>query len=316
MSSLVLGLVACSTEEPDPMADVPAFPVDAPVVTVLEQGENPQLLEYTYASFESPEANWHTTLEVAGGIDQAVAAEGENVDPEAPAGGDVMTTTLPVTITFPAGPAPEEAADSTRSVRITAGAGKHSDLALGQEVAANEGFMLSWWGDDTGAIDAVKLLPPEESPEAGRQVVEQALLSVMSANVVFPAEPIGVGGSWSVEARTTGDTSMIRTTTYTVRDITDGPDTAVSLDVKVDERPAQQPLRIDNQVAGALDGQTLQVENTSATSDGELTVELNYPLPTSGNVASTTRLTYSGGEGSSFRIVQDVTSGVTFKKEG
>lgn len=119
-----------------------------------------------------------------------------------------------------------------------------------------------------------------------------------------------------MEARTTGDTSMIRTTTYTVRDITDGPDTAVSLDVKVDERPAQQPLRIDNQVAGALDGQTLQVENTSTTSDGELTVELNYPLPTSGNVASTTRLTYSGGEGSSFRIVQDVTSGVTFKKEG
>ena len=76
------------------MADVPAFPVDAPVVTVLEQGENPQLLEYTYASFESPEANWHTTLEVAGGIDQAVAAEGENVDPEAPAGGAVYGSPL------------------------------------------------------------------------------------------------------------------------------------------------------------------------------------------------------------------------------
>lgn len=304
------GLTACSQPAPDPLESVPAFPVDAAAVSVIEQGENPQVLSYRDVGLESLAEAWGTQVEVAGGIAQAVVPEGDPaLDATAPAGGDVMETTLPLTVTFgPAGAPGEGEADAARVVELTTTGGGHTDLDLGQEVRANEGFIIRWRAGTDGQPHTVKLLPPVDSPEAGRQVVERALLAVMSTVVVFPTEPVGVGGSWNVATRVMGDATIARTTTYTVRSI-EGD--VVELDVEVTEEPTQSTLRIDNEVAGELDGQTLTVAGTSTTSDGALTVDLTKPLPVAGRVAATTRLVYAG-EGSPFRIIQDVTNAVTF----
>lgn len=281
-----LSLASCA--EPDPFEGIPEFDVDTPAVTVVEQGADPRELRYG----DADNANeWATTVEVAGGLAQDVA-EGEDYGREAPAGGDVAATTLPLTVTV-------SDADGERVVDLRAGAGRHSDLALGQDVAANEGFAMRWRAADTGAVRTVQLLPPAESPEPGRQAVEAALLNVMSTVVVFPEEPVGVGGSWSVTTRVTGDATMQRTTTYTVAAI-DGD--VVELEVEVGERASQSTL------------EGLRVEHTATTSDSRLTVDLARPLPTDGRIAATTRLVYAGND-SDIRIIQDVTSAVTYGKE-
>lgn len=306
---MTLGLGACAGE-PDPLEGIPSFPVDAARVSVVEAGDNPQVLSYRDASAGSDA--WETGVEVAGGIAQSVADGVDAVDPVAPAGGDVMTTTLPLTVTAAtAGEPGEGEAAAARTVTLTTRGGEHSELQLGLEVADNEGFVMRWRAAESGQVQTVKMLPPVDSPEAGREVVERSLLQVMSTVVVFPAEPVGVGGSWTVESRVTGDATMLRTTTYTVTSI-DGD--VVELDVDVEERPTQASLRIDNSAAGALDGQSLNVASTSTTSDGHVTVNLTKPLPTAGRVAATTRLIYAG-ESAKFSVVQDVTSAVTFGKE-
>lgn len=309
-SAVVLG--ACSNAEPDPFEGIPAFAVDTPVIEVLERGENPRQLRYTDAASTSgaqDDAAWTLDVTVANGVDQAVASAKDDVALDAPAGGDVLETTLPLTVSVAgAGEPGAGETEAARAVTIQAGAGKASDLALGQQIASAEGFLMRWRAAETGLVSSVQLFAPQDSPERGRQAVEQALLAVMSSAVVFPEEPIGIGGSWAVRGRATGDTTMQRTTTYTVTGI-DGD--RVELDVDVEEQPAQDTLRIDNQAAGGLDGQTLSVQHASTTSDGALSVDLAHPLPVAGRSAATTRLIYAG-DGADFRVVQDITHAVTY----
>lgn len=306
-----LGLSACATGGSDPLDGIPSFPVDAARVRVVEPGDDPQVLTYHDAGDGKAEP-WETSVEIAGGISQSVADGSETVDPTAPAGGDVMTTKLPLTVVAEAAGDPGEGeSEAARAVTLTTRGGEHSELQLGLEVADNEGFIMRWRAAESGQVQTVKMLPPVDSPEAGREVVERSLLQVMSTVVVFPTEPVGVGGSWTVESRVTGDATMLRTTTYTVAGINGD---AVELEVDVDERPTQASLRIDNSAAGDLDGQSLNVASTSTTSQGHLTVDLTKPLPTAGRVAATTRLIYAG-DAAKFSVVQDITSAVTFGKE-
>lgn len=304
-----LALAGCSRAEPDPVADVPAFAVDSPAVTLVTPGDNPRVLEYAdHAGDNGDEGPWGTTAAVYGGIDQSVH-NASGLSPDAPAGGDVNRVTLPLSVTFGPAPAPGDGENpADRRVDLTVGPGTHSDLALGQEVATAEGFLMSWRAASSGRVDTLKLLAPPESSTTGRSIVESSLLSLMSASVVFPAEPVGVGGVWTVSSRVTGDTSMLRTTTYTV---TGAEGDTVSLDVSVEERPTQPELTIDNEIAGDLDGATLTVENSSTTSEGSLTVDLRRPLPVSGRVSATTRVIYAGPRPEA-RVVQDITSAVEF----
>ncbi|WP_143341164.1 oxidoreductase [Corynebacterium bouchesdurhonense] len=297
-------VTACAAGEDDPLAGVPAFPVDAPKVSLLSAGENPRPLRYTDAA-----EPYDTVVTVSSGIAQSAA--GPDVDPAAPAGGDVEEVTLPLAVApADAGEPGSGEAPAARQVELQVGTPTHSDLAFNEELASAEDFLMRWRAAETGLISSVKMLAPEGSTEDGRRVVERSLLSLMSAAVVFPDAPVGVGGSWSVEGRVTGSASMVRTTTYTITAI-DGD--RVDLRAEVSERPTEQTLSIDNPAAGDLNGQTLRVESTATTSDAELTVDLARPLPVAGRVAATTRLVYAG-EGD-VRIVQDVTSAVTYGKE-
>lgn len=308
-SLLVFPLAACGSEEFDPLETIPAFALDTPAVEVVETGERPQLLQFKDAAVDSAEP-WETTVEVATGLEQDVVPA-EQVDElgQAPAGGNVDTVTLPLTVT--AGPAAEPGEGETpaaRAVEVTVGTATHSDLSRNEELASAKDFLMRWRAAESGAISTLKLLAPGDSTEAGREAVERSLLLLASTNVVLPKDPVGVGGSWTVRNRITGASNMLRTSTYTVTAI-DGD--RVELDVSVEERPTQQSLSIDNEVAGELDGSSLDVETTSTTSQGSITLDLTRPLPVAGQVAATTRLVYSGTEGG-FKVVQDVTEALTY----
>lgn len=294
-----LSVTACGA--PDELEGVPSFPVDAAEVRVIEAGSDPRVLAY----HDAADAAWDTGVVVSGGVAQAAApSDDAEFNPTAPAGGDVMETTLDLTVTARPG------AEAAREVELVTRGGSHTDLALGQDVDANQGFLMRWLVADNGAVQSLKMLPAVDSPEEGREVVERGLLSVMSSTVVFPTDPVGIGGQWTVTSRVTGDAAMVRTTTYTVREISGDQ---VHLDVDIEETPTQQDLRIDNAVAGELNGTVLTVASTSTTSQGDLTVDLSKPLPVNGQIAATTRLVYAG-EGTQFRIVQDVTNAVTYGK--
>lgn len=310
-SLLVFPLAACGGEEFDPLETIPAFALDTPAVEVVEVGERPQLLQFKDAAADKAEP-WETTVEVATGLEQDVVPN-EQVEElgQAPAGGNVDTVTLPLTVN--AAPADEPGEGETpaaRAVELTVGTATHSDLSRNEELASAKDFLLRWRAAESGAISTLKLLAPGDSTEAGREAVERSLLLLASTNVVLPKDPVGVGGSWTVRNRITGASNMLRTSTYTVTAI-DGD--RVELDVSVEERPTQQSLSIDNEVAGELDGSSLDVETTSTTSQGSITLDLTRPLPVAGQVAATTRLVYSGTEGTSgFKVVQDVTEALTY----
>lgn len=306
-------LSACSGADSDPLETIPAFALDTPAVEVTEAGERPQLLEYTDTSAGEDAAAWETTVEVSTGLDQDVLpADHVDEHSQAPAGGNVDTVTLPLQVaSSPAAEPGEGESPAAREVEFTVGTATHSDLDRNEELASAEDFLMRWRAAETGAISTLKLLAPGDSTEAGRETVERSLLLLASANVVLPKEPVGVGGSWTVRNRITGASNMLRTSTYTVTAI-DGD--RVELDVDVEERPTQQSLSIDNEVAGELNGSSLDVETTSTTSQGSITLDLTRPLPVAGQVASTTRLVYSGagGTSSSFKVVQDVTEALTY----
>ena len=101
-AGLALTLTACSPSDDDPVAGVPAFPIDAPSVTLLNPGDNPQEVRYF------PDGEWDTTVAVSAGVDQHVAKSGDSTATEAPAGGDVDTTTLPLAAESTEAPAPED----------------------------------------------------------------------------------------------------------------------------------------------------------------------------------------------------------------
>lgn len=306
-AGLVFPLAACSSES-DPFDGIPAFPVDAPEVTVLNEGENPVRLAYRDQG-NADGGEWSTTVAVSTGVDQHTEAPGTAVDPHAPAGGDLDTTTLPLSVTSGTAPAPGDGEqDAARQVDFTVGSGKHSDLAVGQDVAATEGFLMRWRTGEDGTVSTLKLSSPADAPERGRQAVEPTLLALVTNAVVFPQQPVGVGAVWTVASRVVGDATLQRTTTYTVTAI-DGD--SVSLDVSVAEQPSQRSLRIDAQAAGALDGSDVEVESAETTSQGSVVVDLAHPLPVSGQVAATTRLVYSGGDGKA-RVVQDTTRAVQY----
>lgn len=301
---LALTLASCATED-DTFEGIPAFPVDEPDIEVLHQGDDARQLEYSDAA-EEP---WSTTVSVAAGVDQATAGADVEVDPEAPAGGDVLTTTLPLNVTVQAAPAPGEGElEADRQIDFEVGAGKHSDLEIGADVASAEGFLMRWRAATSGEISTLQLLAPPDAAARGLQIVEPSLLSLVTANVIFPSEPMGAGGSWRVKNRVAGDATMVRTTTYTVASI-EGD--TVTLDVDVEEKPADNSLKIDTEAAGELDGADVEVESTSTTSEGQIVVDLGKPLPVSGQVAATTRLIYSGGAGQA-KVVQDITHAVTY----
>lgn len=281
--SLSLGALSACAEQ-DPIDEVPAFDVETASVQLIDAGSgDKRQLSYTGAEQD-------TGVEVSYGIGQdAVAAD--KVSPEAPAGGDVEQVTLPLTVTAVEG----------GGFDATVGTPKHSNLDLGKEALTAEGFRMRWTADARGMVSDVKLLPPDGSSDDGRAVVERAMLQILGTQPVFPTEEVGEGATWTVTSRTTGETNMKRTSTYTV-DTIDGD--MVTLSLEIADEPTQKELDLEG-------AEKLTAEEWTTTSEATITVDLTKPIPVGGQNAATTRIVYSGPN-PDFKVVQDVTTATTY----
>ncbi|WP_245533818.1 oxidoreductase [Corynebacterium lubricantis] len=311
--SSALVLAACS-QEPDPLAEVPAFSVDVARVNIVEVGTNPQVLRYSDLPADGAEEGAEATtqqytLDIADGFDQAVVASSA-LDTQAPADFGFEPTEFRLSAQTTPAPAPgEEEIDATRKVDFTLDGTTAQAPRIQEDLDTANGFLMSWRATDPGRVSTLKLLSPDESEDEGRAAAEAGMLTVLTSNVIFPTEEIGEGGSWTVESRVTGDTTMLRTTTYTVTALSAD---SVDLDVSIEERPAQATLNFDETTNPELAGQSLKVESSNTSSEGSLTVDFDSPIPVAGGITSTTRVVYAGDQ-ADFRIVQDQGASIQYQ---
>lgn len=196
-------------------------------------------------------------------------------------------------------------ATEQRKVTLTVGTPTYSDTTLNDELATAQGFAVSWEGDDTGRIHTLVFSAPDEATDTARAATERFLQHVINLPVVFPGEDIGTGAKWKVESRVSGASTLLQTTTYTVKSIADS---VVELDVQVEQRPAVSKLSItgaDGQPTGDL-----QVLDSTTNSKGTIKVDLKKPLP-EGDVQFTTTVEYGGD--SDVTVTQKATTRIQFQ---
>lgn len=311
LSSALL-LASCSSE-PDPLAEVPAFPVDVARVEVVDTGENPRVLRYDdivdlEAEGAPEEAATPHAVDIATGFEQSVVST-DALEEEAPEDLELEPTTFNLDVLTTAAPeAGEDELEASRRVDFTLTGSEAPTPREQEDLDTVKDFKMSWRGTDQGRVSTIKLLSPDESEDEARAAAESSLLRVLSSNVIFPTEEIGEGGSWTVESRVTGDATMLRTTTYTVTSLNDE---AVELDISIEERPAQAELNFDEQAAPDLAGESLNVESSNTHSEGSITVEFDSAIPVDGEITNTTRVVYAGSD-DDFRVVQDQGSLISY----
>lgn len=324
-TATALTLAGCSEagEEAGPEVEsAVGLPVDPARVTVQSTGTGPgQVLAFrdagdTEDTEDDGAPQQEVTVEVADGFNQSLM-QADAVDMQAPAGGDVAITTLPLSGGTAVAEEIEDDPESgeavrpaTRDVELRLDRPSHSDLDLIEDVHSAEGFLLGWRGEDDGSVSTVRLAAPTGATDEGRAVTEEALMTLLSMPVIFPEEAVGPGATWSVDSRVAGESTLLQTATFTLLSV-EGD--RVELNVDVQQRPALGALNFEGQPgAEEMAGETLNVLNSNTTSEGSLTVDLTKPLPVEGRVAYTTRVVY-GGEGSDVRVVQDSTRALTFR---
>jgi len=127
-------------------------------------------------------------------------------------------------------------------------------------------------------------------------------VELTSMPIVFPDEEIGEGAVWTVESRTSGDSTLLQTTTFTLDDLTE---TGAELSMDISQRPALGALAME-------DGGELEVMDTETRSTGNLSVDFSQPLPTNGDIDIATRVSY-GTEESQIRVLQSTNTRMTFR---
>ncbi|AKK11443.1 hypothetical protein CUTER_07270 [Corynebacterium uterequi] len=259
-------------------------PVDAPRVTVVDAGSGAaEVVRYQDIGSEQS-----IEVVVRDGFGQFM---GQNTNPEPPA---VIIEPASVTILPLSGATGEASAQpATRAVELTLGAST--------TIPGAEGFGVGWRGDDAGQISTVLLHAPTAASDKARSATEDAVWSLVNLPVVFPATPIGVGATWTVEARVAGDSGQLQVITYTLQSLAGS---TAQLDVSVERRPSLGALQVDERTS-------LKVSSAESASSGTLTVDLTKPLPVAGRVDVATRVIYRDEEAE--EVVQDSSTSVEFR---
>lgn len=276
-----LALAGCNYSPPAEPVDEPVgVSVDAARVTVTDPGGG----DKHQLGYEDIGSKQQLTFELEEGfaqdLMQASAVDGYSAD-------NLTSTTTTLDLTGEVDKATEdpEQAPATRNAFFT----------------ADNGFQFGWRGGDNGQISSLRLAAPQDAADEDRAATEQAVIKLIALPVVFPDEPVGNGGSWTVESRVPGDTSLLQTTTYTV---TGFEGTRVNLDVGVSQRPSIGALEYEDTELAVLD--------SSTQASGNITVDTTTPLPVSGDVDITTEIVY-GDDSSDLRVVQTVETSYRFR---
>ena len=278
--SLLLAACGSTTNDPAVPVDKPVgVQIEAPRVTLVDAGSAPHTT-LRYRDIDTGDHKVSVTITDAFTPTVGTAADTNDtpaLDPQSPT-------------TFTSGSVTAE----LDHPKLT-GAGAKEDLA------AAHGFTFGWFGNDAGTISSVNFTAPTAASDQTRALTEQFLTAMVGLPIVFPTEPVGVGGSWTVESRITGQTPLLQTITYTVTGMAGDK---VDLKTSVEQRPTLGSLDMD-------DGAKLAVLSSKTVSEGSLTMDLTRPLPTAGSVALTTRIVY-GTEDSEHRVIQDTSTKVAF----
>ena len=294
--ALALVLTGCSYEPPGPAVEqAVAAPVDAARVTVEDAGSGDKRV----LTFDDIDSEQDLKFELTEGFAQDVVDANAPTDFESSAP-EESTTSFDLNAEVSEASDDPEQTPATRNAFMTLSNPTYSGTdAL--NVESGDGFQFGWRADDAGQVSSLRLAAPQAANDDARSILEQAIVELTSMPIVFPDEEIGEGAVWTLDSRTSGDSTLLQTTTYTLENLTE---TGAELSLDISQRPALGALSME-------DGGELEVMDTETRSSGNLTIDFSRPLPTSGNIDIATRVTY-GTEESEIRVLQSTNTRMQF----
>ena len=294
--ALALVLTGCSYEPPGPAVEqAVAAPVDAARVTVKDAGSGDKRV----LSYEDVNTEQNSHFELTEGFSQDVVEKSvaENFDSGAP---EEATTAFDLRAEVSEATDDPEQTPATRNAFMTLSSPTYSGTdAL--NVESGDGFQFGWRADDAGQVSSLRLAAPQSANDGARSILEQAIVELTSMPIVFPEEEIGEGAVWTLDSRTSGESTLLQTTTYTLEELTD---TGAELSVDISQRPALGALTME-------DGGELEVLDSTTRSSGNLSIDFSQPLPIRGDIDIATRVTY-GTEESEIRVLQSTNTRMQF----
>ena len=294
--ALALVLTGCSYEPPGPAVEqAVAAPVDAARVTVKDAGSGDKRV----LSYEDVNTEQNSHFELTEGFSQDVVEKSvaENFDSGAP---EEATTAFDLRAEVSEATDDPEQTPATRNAFMTLSSPTYSGTdAL--NVESGEGFQFGWRADDAGQVSSLRLAAPQSANDDARSILEKAIVELTSMPIVFPEEEIGEGAVWTLDSRTSGESTLLQTTTYTLEELTD---TGAELSVDISQRPALGALTME-------DGGELEVLDSTTRSSGNLSIDFSQPLPIRGDIDIATRVTY-GTEESEIRVLQSTNTRMQF----
>ena len=294
--ALALVLTGCSYEPPGPAVEqAVAAPVDAARVTVEDAGSGDKRV----LSYEDVNTEQNSHFELTEGFSQDVVEKSvaENFESGAP---EEATTAFDLRAEVSEATDDPEQTPATRNAFMTLSSPTYSGTdAL--NVESGDGFQFGWRADDAGQVSSLRLAAPQSANDGARSILEQAIVELTSMPIVFPEEEIGEGAVWTLDSRTSGESTLLQTTTYTLEELTD---TGAELSVNISQRPALGALTME-------DGGELEVLDSTTRSSGNLSIDFSQPLPIRGDIDIATRVTY-GTEESEIRVLQSTNTRMQF----
>ena len=294
--ALALVVTGCSYEPPGPAVEqAVAAPVDAARVTVEDAGSGDKRV----LTFDDIDSEQDLKFELTEGFAQDVVDANAPTDFESSAP-EESTTSFDLNAEVSEASDDPEQTPATRNAFMTLSNPTYSGTdAL--NVESGDGFQFGWRADDAGQVSSLRLAAPQAANDDARSILEQAIVELTSMPIVFPDEEIGEGAVWTLDSRTSGDSTLLQTTTYTLENLTE---TGAELSLDISQRPALGDLSME-------DGGELEVMDTETRSSGNLTIDFSQPLPTSGNIEIATRVTY-GTQESEIRVLQSTNTRMQF----
>ncbi|WP_301195752.1 hypothetical protein [Corynebacterium stationis] len=294
--ALALVLTGCSYEPPGPAVEqAVAAPVDAARVTVEDAGSGDKRV----LSYEDVNTEQNSHFELTEGFSQDVVEKSvaENFESGAP---EEATTAFDLRAEVSEATDDPEQTPATRNAFMTLSSPTYSG-ADALNVESGDGFQFGWRADDAGQVSSLRLAAPQSANDDARSILEQAIVELTSMPIVFPEEEIGEGAVWTLDSRTSGESTLLQTTTYTLEELTD---TGAELSVDIRQRPALGALTME-------DGGELEVLDSTTRSSGNLSIDFSQPLPIRGDIDIATRVTY-GTEESEIRVLQSTNTRMQF----
>ncbi|AHI19699.1 MAG: hypothetical protein ACTIA3_00940 [Corynebacterium casei] len=294
--ALALVVTGCSYEPPGPAVEqAVAAPVDAARVTVEDAGSGDKRV----LTFDDIDSEQDLKFVLTEGFAQDVVDANAPTDFESSAP-EESTTSFDLNAEVSEASDDPEQTPATRNAFMTLSNPTYSGTdAL--NVESGDGFQFGWRADDAGQVSSLRLAAPQAANDDARSILEQAIVELTSMPIVFPDEEIGEGAIWTLDSRTSGDSTLLQTTTYTLDKLTE---TGAELSLDISQRPALGALSME-------DGGELEVMDTETRSSGNLTIDFSQPLPTSGNIDIATRVTY-GTQESEIRVLQSTNTRMQF----